>query len=146
MHANTSTSTEKTCLRPTTDSGLRPIILMVVSIFHPSTNGSDRCCTNIINVEINSRCPEVGRKRRPPTAVHVRERETRAAFATRKDTSASKKKKIFRTRLRAESSNFQTTFLKNCTKVKTDVENCRWLQLPLLCKAVSKCLHSSRSK
>ena len=102
--------TEKTCLHPTTDSALRLIILKVVNIFHSSTNGSDRCCTNITNIEINSRCPEVGRqrrpsttatlgrKRRPPTPVHLREREsaTRAAFATRKDTSAPKlKKKTF---------------------------------------------------
>ena len=78
-------------VHPTTSSAPRPIVLMVVNIFKSSTNGSDCCCTNMIDIEINSRCPEVGRKRRPQTTHGTRERQRqRAAFATRKDTSASK--------------------------------------------------------
>ena len=39
--------------------------------FRSSTDGSDCCCTDMINIDIPSRCPEVGRQRRPPTTVHV---------------------------------------------------------------------------
>ena len=38
-----SINTKKTCLHPTTDSALRPIVQIVVSTVHSSTNGSD-CC------------------------------------------------------------------------------------------------------
>ena len=46
--------------------------------------------------------------RHQPRSTRETERQG-AAFATRKDTSSSKMK-MFRTRLRAESSNSQTTF------------------------------------
>ena len=132
VHADTAASiyTEKTCLHPTTDSALRPIILMVVSMFHSSKNGSDRCCTNMIS----------GPKTTPIQPRSTWGRATRAAFAAREDTSASKKKAAGRI------IEFSNDILKNYTKVKTDVENCRLLQHPLLCKALPNCLHSSRSK
>ena len=46
----------------------------------------------------------------------------------------------------AKTISFQNDFSENCMKVKTDVENCRLLEHPPLCKALSKCLHSSQSK
>ena len=41
---------------------------------------------------------------------------------------------------------FPNRLLKYCTKVKTNVDIRRLLQLLLLCKALSRCLHPSRSK
>ena len=50
---------------------------MVVSIFHSPTNGSDCCCINIINRELNSRCPTVGLKTMPTTTATLgRKRRT----------------------------------------------------------------------
>ena len=158
MHANTaaSTNTEQTCLHPTTDSSLRPIVdgCQHIPLFdqwvrlllchhnkHRSRFRMSRTGPKTTPIHDSN----IGPKSTPTNHGTCQRERQRAAFATRKDTSASKKK-IFRTRLRAESSNFQTTFLKNFTKVKTDVENCRLLQHTLLCKALSKCLHSSRSK
>ena len=46
-----------------------------------STDSSDGCqivaVPITIDIEINSRCPKLGRKRRPPTTVHVRHKATR---------------------------------------------------------------------
>ena len=87
-------------------------------------------------VETNSRCPEVGRerrpsttaalgrKRRPPTTVHVRNRAQRSQHAKNQfiknknlpDKAAGKDHRILK------------RHLKKCTKVKTDVENRRLLQ------------------
>ena len=77
--------------------------------FNSSTDDSVCCCVNIINIETSSRCPEVGRKRRPPTKVHERERHVQRSQNERHQHS---KITFFRTRLRAESSNVQTT--ENC--------------------------------
>ena len=96
VHANTAASinTKKNGLHPTTDSALRPIVLMVVNILHSSTNGTDGCCAFIKNMDVDSRCPEVGRKNDAHQPRYMRERATKAAFATRKDTSASKTKNL----------------------------------------------------
>ena len=108
VHVNTAASinTEKTCSHPTTDSALRPTVLMVVNIFHSSTNGPDGCCTNIINLEVGSRCPEVGRRRRPsttatlgrtrrpPTTVHVRERERQGLRSQHRKTPVLRNKNL----------------------------------------------------
>ena len=123
VHANTAASinTKKTGLHPTTDSAHRPMVLLVVNIFHSSTNGTDCCCAITINIEVDSRCHEagrkrrpsttttLGRKRRPPTTVHVRESD-KGQHSQHEKTPMLQKKKIFPTRLRAESSNLQTTF------------------------------------
>ena len=148
MHANTAASinTKKTGLHPTTDSALRPIVLMVINILHSSTNGTDCCCAILINIEIDSKCPEVARKRRPPTTVHVRERESDKGSVRNTQRHQCFKNRNLPDKAAGRFIEFSNDILKNCTKVKTDVENCRLLQHPLLCKALSKCLHSSRSK
>ena len=67
VHANTAASinTKKTGLHPTTDSALRPTVLMVVNIFHSSTNGSDCCCAIIINREARFQMSRSGPKKTP---------------------------------------------------------------------------------
>ena len=81
---------------------------------------------------------------------HVWERDTRATFGTRVDNNCSRhlRERVV-TLDKVEGRyciKFQTTLLKLCMEVQTDVVNCRLLQHPLLCKALSNCLHSSRSK
>ena len=150
MHASIAASinTKKICLHPTADFDVQPVVLMVVNIFHSSTKCSDCCCINIMNVEIGSRCPEVGRKRRPsttatlgrrqrpPTTVHVRESDKVSVLNT-KDTITQKKKTFGQ----GCGQNY-----RNSKRLKIDVENCRLIQFPLLCKAVSSvCIHHEAS-
>ena len=79
------------------------------SRFRSSIDSSDGCQIVAVPIttdkEINSRCPKVGRKRRPPTTVHVRNRATRNSVH-------HTQRHQFMTRLPAESSNSQRTFEK----------------------------------
>ena len=77
------------------------------------------------NILRNTLSPKVGRKRRPPTTVHVRNRATRNSVH---HTSSSKKKKKSSGQSCRQNHRILKRLLNNCTKVQTDVEIRRLLQ------------------
>ena len=124
-HANTAASinTKKTCLHPTTDSALRPIVLIVAvrmsnieivqmfrsgpktALIHDSNTGPKTIPTNHGTCE---------RKRQGQRSQHAKTPVLQNKNIL--DKAAGGKKRISK------------RHVENCTKVKTDVENCRLLQ------------------
>ena len=131
----------KTDLHLTTDS-TQLIVLMVANIFNSSRIGSDCCCTNHNRHRHKFQMSRSGPKT-TPTNHGPREKQS--------DKEQRSPHQIINNKNLPDKAagriiEFSNDFWKNCTKVKTDVEIHRLLQHPLLCKALSRCLHQSRSK
>ena len=119
------------------------------SRFRSSTDSSDGCCCTNHNRHRNKF--QVSRNGPKTTPIHDSNTGPREKQSDKEQRSQTRKGHQFTKRKSSgqgckQNQRTLKRLLKNCTKVKADVENRRLLQHPLLCKTLSGCLHPSRSK